>query len=127
MDVDEAMQMIQENNIMMKSPKFYKDMRQALVDLPPDVCIHTRGFGQSVNEQVVDLQNRYFPRPAKMLMFVLKITYSIVILVLLIGQLVNLSFQDTCDAIFDHTSVWSGCAIKIPFCKQLTRTRNYLF
>jgi hypothetical protein len=75
-------------------------------------------FGQSVNEQVVDLQNRYFPRPAKMLMFVLKITYSIVILVLLIGQLVNLSFQDTCDAIFDHTSVWSGCAIKIPFCKR---------
>ena len=30
----------------------------------------------------------------------------------------NLSFQDRCDATFDHSGVWNGCAIKIPFCKR---------
>ena len=75
-------------------------------------------FGQSVNEHVVDLQNRYFPRSAKMVMFFLSIIYTIVLLVVLIGQLANLSFQDRCDTTFDHSGMWNGCAIKIPFCKR---------
>ena len=66
-------------------------------------------FGQSVNEYVVDLQNRYFPRPAKMVVFFLSLIYTIVLLVLLIGQLVNLSLIDTCENMFDRipTDVFS--------------------
>eukprot|EP00943_MAST-04B_sp_MAST-4B-sp1_P000194 g194.t1 len=75
-------------------------------------------FGQAVNKQVIELQNRYFSRAAKMAMFILSLIYTIVLSVLLIGQLTNLSFQDRCNGAFDYTSTWNGCAIKIPFCKR---------
>lgn len=72
-------------------------------------------FGASVNETIVKNQNKYFPRYAKMMMFVVSLVYVVVLLIIL---MVQVSFLDTCANKFDNSIVWNKCEIKIPFCKH---------
>eukprot|EP00942_MAST-04A_sp_MAST-4A-sp1_P003507 g3507.t1 len=74
-------------------------------------------FGASVNENVVDIQNKYFPRCAKSVVFGLSFIYAVSILVLLILQLANLSIYNSCNTKLGN--IWvNGCTVKIPYCKR---------
>eukprot|EP00942_MAST-04A_sp_MAST-4A-sp1_P000768 g768.t1 len=76
-------------------------------------------FGLSVNEEVVKIQNKYFPRYMKLVVFSMSFMYSLALIIIIVGQLINLSSLDTCDNMFDNTDLWQkGCIIKIPYCKR---------
>ena len=76
-------------------------------------------FGLSVNEEVVKNQNKYFPRYMKLVVFSISFMYSLALIIIIVGQLINLSLLNTCDNMFDNTDLWQkGCIIKIPYCKR---------
>jgi hypothetical protein len=77
-------------------------------------------FGLSVNESIIENQNKYFPRYMKLVIFCLSLIYSLGLTIMVIVQLATLPPLDTCNMALNSTNIWeNGCAMKIPFCKRI--------
>ena len=77
-------------------------------------------FGLSVNESIVNNQNKYFPRCMKLVVFYMSLGYSLGLIAIVIVQLASLSSLDACNTTLNSTNIWeNGCAMKIPFCKRI--------
>ena len=80
-------------------------------------------FGLDFNEKIAAIQNKHFPRWAKMVVFVLSVVYVLLLLVTNIVQLASISSYESMECheyISDDVNgktYWNdGCKIPVPFC-----------
>ena len=87
-------------------------------------------FGVSVNENILQRQNKNFPRYAKQAAFSISLIYVAFLVVLSIrqfGTMFSTAFATKCNEEVFKTkySLWNkGCKIKIPYCKRISPKCN---
>eukprot|EP00942_MAST-04A_sp_MAST-4A-sp1_P001987 g1987.t1 len=76
-------------------------------------------FRKSLTEKISERQNKYFTTRIKSGVFLFSLIYIFVLIAIIIGQLINIPFQGTCEKTLGNKHIWEErCKIKIPFCKN---------
>ena len=77
-------------------------------------------FGIDFMEKVSLLQNIYFSKRGKIVVFFLSVSYSMLMIIIMVVHLAqNNSISNECSDIYGDV-IWDrGCEIKVPFCKDL--------
>ena len=79
-------------------------------------------FGQGFNVKAAKIQNKYFPRWAKVVVFIFSSIYTIIVFILLISQILAVAnVNQKCDDYIsmNHQYWEDGCLLKVPLCKDL--------
>ena len=75
-------------------------------------------FGESTNEAIVKVQNKYLPRKLRFAIFVTSTSYVVLLTSILIIQLASLSSLDNCNETLSGIYK-NGCEVKTPYCKRI--------
>eukprot|EP00943_MAST-04B_sp_MAST-4B-sp1_P001293 g1293.t1 len=83
-------------------------------------------FGEDFNDKITAVQNKWFPRWAKMAVFVASVAYALLLMVIMIFQLASVSSLKglNCHAFIstdtNAEAYWdSGCQVQVPFCRNV--------